>query len=253
MEDKYLKLLTRDSYDVLSSDEKNALKELCSNQEEFENAKHFMYEMAELDSGREAFDSEKIKSKLDETFSQVYSGAEGGGWFHFLFPPLTPLIRRPGVQLAAVFILALGSYVFLQFISFDANIQRPTLAENTQKNERQSEIKELSPDDESILTKPSESKIMVEDNVEIVLQEEDVNRSVRSSQLENASPLPLSRMDSESAGFALSFNAEVEESIVIEDEVAFELDTEIVEDHQKFLIPTIEESPELLDGLFVTF
>ena len=69
---------------------------------------------------------------------------------------------------------------------------------------------------------------MVEDNTEIVLLEEDVNRSVRSSQLENASPLPLSRMDSESAGFALKFNAEVEESIVIEDEVALELDTEIV-------------------------
>jgi len=65
--------------------------------------------------------------------------------------------------------------------------------------------------------------------------------------------LPLSRMDSESAGFALKFNAEVEESIVIEDEIALELDTEIVEDHQEFLIPTIEESPELLDGLFVTF
>ena len=253
MEDRYLKLLTRDSYDVLSSDEKNALKDLCSNQEEFESAKHFMYEMAELDSELEAFNSEKIKSKLDETFSQVYSGAEGGGWFHFLFPPLTPLIRRPGVQLVSIFILALGSYVFLQFISFDANIQRPILAENTLKNEQQSEIKELSPYDENILTKPTESKIIVEDNMEIVLLEEDVSRSNRSSQLENASPLPLSRMNSESAGFTLSFNAEVEEGIVVEDEVAFELDKEIVEDHQQFLIPTIEESPELLDGLFVTF
>ena len=87
MQDKYLKLLERQNYDSLTENEKEQIKELCSNQEEFENAKHFMNELSEFDSEVIDFNSSKVKSKLDETFSQVHSIKEGGGWFHFLFPP----------------------------------------------------------------------------------------------------------------------------------------------------------------------
>ena len=49
MQDKYLKLLERQNYDSLTENEKEQIKELCSNQEEFENAKHFMNELSGFD------------------------------------------------------------------------------------------------------------------------------------------------------------------------------------------------------------
>ena len=73
MQDKYLKLLERQNYDSLTANEKEQIKEICSNQEEFDNAKHFMHELSDLDSEVIDFNSSKVKSKLDETFSQVHA------------------------------------------------------------------------------------------------------------------------------------------------------------------------------------
>ena len=49
MEEKYIELLAKTDYNALTSDEKELIKELCTNQSEFEQAKQLMNELNALD------------------------------------------------------------------------------------------------------------------------------------------------------------------------------------------------------------
>lgn len=253
MQDKYLKLLERQNYDSLTENEKEQIKELCSNQEEFENAKHFMNELSEFDSEVIDFNSSKVKSKLDETFSQVHSIKEGGGWFHFLFPPLTPIIRSPGVRLAMAVILVLGSYLFLEFISFDASVQGPKLADNKKPKMEQTTEKELlnEKNGNTLKVSPTDSEVIKDDEAQVAIIEEDITAAVPSLRETKRS---IASFDNEfSDSFALSLEDEITEIIAHEEDVVLVKEIENDENHQEFLIPTVDESPDLLDGLFVTF
>ena len=253
MQDKYLKLLERQNYDSLTANEKEQIKELCSNQEEFDNAKHFMIELSELDSEAIDFNSSKVKSKLDQTFSQVHALKEGGGWFHFLFPPLTPIMRSPGLRFAMVIVLALGSYLVLEFMSFDSSVQVPKLAENSELNTDQNTEKELSNKKMSNTLKvlPTDSDKVIDDEAQATEMEETLTPPVSSPQAVKRS---VSSFDHEIRdNFALSSEDEIAEFVEEEEVVAFVKEIENDENHQEFLIPTVNESPGLLDGLFVTF
>lgn len=253
MQDKYLKLLERQNYDSLTANEKEQIKELCSNQEEFDNAKYFMIELSELDSETIDFNSSKVKSKLDQTFSQVHALKEGGGWFHFLFPPLTPIMRSPGLRFAMVIVLALGSYLVLEFMSFDSSVQVPKLAENTKLNTDQNTEKDLSNEKMSNTLKvlPTDSDKVIDDEAQATVMEETLTPPVSSTQ---AAKRSVSSFDHEIRdNFALSSEDEIAEFVEEEEVVAFVKEIENDENHQEFLIPTVNESPGLLDGLFVTF
>jgi hypothetical protein len=253
MQDKYLKLLERQNYDSLTANEKEQIKELCSNQEEFDNAKYFMNELSEFDSEPTDFNSSRVKSKLDETFSQVHSLKEGGGWFHFLFPPLTPIMRSPGLRFAMVIVLALGSYLVLEFMSFDSSVQVPKLAENTKLKTEQNTEKELSNEKISNTLKvlPTDSDMVIDNEAQVTLMEATLTPLVSSSQEAKRS---VSSFDNEIRdNFALSLEDEIAEVVAEEEFGTLGKEIENDENHQEFLIPTVDESPELLDGLFVTF
>lgn len=253
MQDKYLKLLERQNYDSLTANEKEQIKELCSNQEEFDNAKYFMIELSELDSETIDFNSSKVKSKLDQTFSQVHALKEGGGWFHFLFPPLTPIMRSPGLRFAMVIVLALGSYLVLEFMSFDSSVQVPKLSENSKLKTDQNTEKELSNKKMSNTLKvlPTDSDKVIDDEAQATEMEETLTPPVSSPQAVKRS---VSSFDHEIRdNFALSSEDEIAEFVEEEEVVAFVKEIENDENHQEFLIPTVNESPGLLDGLFVTF
>lgn len=253
MQDKYLKLLERQNYDSLTANEKEQIKELCSNQEEFDNAKYFMNELSEFDSEPIDFNSSKVKSKLDETFSQVHSLKEGGGWFHFLFPPLTPIMRSPGLRFAMVIVLALGSYLVIEFLSFDSSVQVPKLAENTKLKKEQNTEKELSNEKISNTLKvlPTDSDMIIVNEAQATLMEETLTPPVSSLQ---AAKRSVSSFDNEIRdNIAISLADEVAEFVAEEEVVGLVKQLDNDENHQEYLIPTIDENPELLDGLFVTF
>ena len=253
MQDKYLKLLERQNYDSLTANEKEQIKELCSNQEEFDNAKYFMNELSEFDSEPTDFNSSRVKSKLDETFSQVHSLKEGGGWFHFLFPPLTPIMRSPGLRFAMVIVLALGSYLVLEFMSFDSSVQVPKLAENTKLKTEQNTEKEPSNEKISNTLKvlPTDSDMVIDNEAQVTLMEATLTPLVSSSQEAKRS---VSSFDNEIRdSFALSLEDEIAEVVAEEEFGTLGKEIENDENHQEFLITTVDESPELLDGLFVTF
>ena len=151
MEEKYIELLAKTDYDALTVDEKEMLKELCTNQSEFEEARQLMKELSALDSEPVLFDSRKVKKRLDEEFAEVYT-SRGGGWINFLFPPLKPIMNRPGIQLAMVLVLFLGSYLVLELMDFN-NTKTVQLAKNENKLliEDEEEAIDLEIDENSML------------------------------------------------------------------------------------------------------
>ena len=71
MEEKYIKLLAKTDYNALTSEEKELLNELCTNQSEFEQAKQLMNELTALDPEPNLFDSSKVKKRLDDEFLEI--------------------------------------------------------------------------------------------------------------------------------------------------------------------------------------
>ena len=75
MEDSYIELLNKSSYHELTSDEKDRIKELCSNEEEFENVKNFYKEMESIEREHYSMDSDSVKSLLDSEFKEAAQNA----------------------------------------------------------------------------------------------------------------------------------------------------------------------------------
>lgn len=252
MEEKYIELLAKTDYNALTSDEKELIKELCANQSEFEQAKQLMSELSALDPEPHLFDSSKVKKRLDEEFKEVYTSKEGGGWINFLFPPIKPILNRPGIQLAMVLVLFLGSYLILELMDFN-NAQSVQLAKNENKLSDENE-------EEAIDLKIDENSMLDEKN----LDDYGPENSERTAELIVAPEVEFLEAPQETA---LVIDQLISEESIIggtihEDSrtLAFEdLRSDLVEaedaglETTQFLIPTVQDDPELLEGLFVTF
>ena len=248
MEEKYIELLAKTDYNALTSDEKELIKELCTNQSEFEQAKQLMNELNALDHEPHLFDSPKVKKRLDEEFKEVYTAKEGGGWINFLFPPIKPILTRPGIQLAMVLILFLGSYLVLELMDFN-NTQTVQLAKNENKlsNENEEEAQD-SEVDENVMS--DKNKI---DNIEI-----DNNQSIAERSLSTEMEAPQEPQETALMIAPLISEESFTDNLLNEASRAdFEDEAPVAKDNAtetgKFLIPTVQDNPDLLEGLFVTF
>ncbi len=256
MEEKYTELFVKTDYDALTVDEKEILKELCTNQSEFEEVKQLMKELNALDAEPEFFDSRKIKKRLDEEFIEVNSSKLGGGWINFLFPPLKPIMNRPGIQFALVLVLFLGSYLVLELMDFN-NTKTVRMAKNENKisNKNEEVSKESEIDDDLMFDEKNLSKNRLNDSEltsELVLIPE-VNTPLESQEVA-LMKVPLISEESDRDN---SINQDLKapdfepSRADFEDEARMSNDNDIEMD--KFLIPTVQERPEILEGLFVTF
>lgn len=252
MEEKYIELLAKTDYETLTLDEKELLKELCTNQSEFEEAKQLMKELSALDSEPDLFDSRKVKKRLDEEFAEVYASRGGGGWINFLFPPLKPIMNRPGIQMAMVLVLFLGSYLVLELIDFN-NTKTIKLAKNENKLliEDEEESIDLEIDENSMLDEKNMDEKVVKNSelvAELILTPEvDVPLDPQETSL------VIDNVLSEES----IVGGVIEEGIIALELEASRSDLKAAKDNaaesNKFLIPTVQESPDLLEGLFVTF
>ena len=259
MEDKYLELLKRSNYEDLSQAEKEILKDLCTNQLEFDSARYLMIDLALMDKTMSEAPSKDIKSKLDSEFRQVHTNGEGGGWFRFLFPPLKPFVLRPGIQLAMLFVLFLGSYMMLEFIGFSEQTTSVQLAKEEHKASE--DLKEVLVD--SVINETP----VIEKSLELDLSLMDAN--TKSTAEDGRLFSAFNGNDQLKSDAASTQGSFVGSSLMSRDDLAFkeesillgevvvdfeelsEFDTDLKE--TQFLIPTVAESPDLLENLFVTF
>lgn len=256
MQEKYMELLAKTDYKALTSDEKELIKELCTNQSEFEQAKQLMNELNALDHEPHLFDSPKVKKRLDEEFKELYTSIEGGGWINFLFPPLKPIINRPGIQLALVFILFLGSYLFLELMDFN-NTKTVQLAKNENKssNENAEDVKDSEIDENLMSDKNKIDKIEIENNQSIAERSLSAEMDARLEPQKTA--LMIAPLISEESVKDNSVNEDLRTPGFNVSRADFEDEAPMANDSAtemgKFLIPTVQDNPDLLEGLFVTF
>jgi hypothetical protein len=113
MEDYQLKILTKQSFDYLTDEEKIQLAEWCSNDDEFQGLKSLF---AIVETSRSTFqENAKTKSQLDELFVSKYKSANGVNWLSFLFPSGVIFFRQPAFQMAFGILLIFGvSFFFVR-------------------------------------------------------------------------------------------------------------------------------------------
>lgn len=253
MENRYIEILKKSSFDELTSDEKQIIGELCSNQEEFEDAKHLMKGMETLEKESFRMESNRVKDRLDSEFKEVY-GTEGGFRFlHFLFPPVTPFYTKPGLQIAFLILFVFTVYYSIEFFNIE-DTPKTLYSQNDNPKERE----------ESSESDKSED---VEKSDERAESKEFTNNSNRGADLD------LNTEIAEGAGgVVMDFESTLEfDEMSIADfdmtagptsmsTTAFSIgrsdgffSSPRDDEDRLFLIEPVSASPEILDNLFTTF
>ncbi|MBM3187047.1 MAG: hypothetical protein FJZ67_12165 [Bacteroidetes bacterium] len=110
MEDYQLKILNKQSFEELSSDERKVMNEWCTTEEEFQGLKSLF---SVVESSRISInENSNTKKRLDELFESKYKTSNGFDWRSFLFPSGVLFFRQPAFQLAFGIILIFGVSIF---------------------------------------------------------------------------------------------------------------------------------------------
>lgn len=110
MEDYQLKILTKQSFEELSNDERKVMNEWCASEEEFQGLKSLF---SVVESSRISInDNSNTKKRLDELFESKYKTSNGFDWRSFLFPSGVLFFRQPAFKLAFGIILIFGVSIF---------------------------------------------------------------------------------------------------------------------------------------------
>jgi len=255
MENRYIEILKKSSFDELTPDEKEIIGELCSNQEEFEDAKHLMQSMESLDEEPFRMESSRVKDRLDSEFKEVY-GTEGGFRFlHFLFPPVTPFYTKPGLQLAFLVLFVFTVYYSIDFFKVD-NTPKTLYSQNDNPKEKEESSESEKSEDMEMTLERSESEEIAEStdrgsdlldlNTELAGGSSgDVMELEPTMEFDEMSMADLERTAAPTAMSATTM------SIGLSD--GFFSSSRDDEDNPLFLIEPVSSSPELLDNLFTTF
>lgn len=245
MEDRLIDIFKKSNFHELNHEEKAFISELCSNEEEFENVKHLYAGMEALADESFRMNSDSVKTQLDQEFQEVHSTEGGFRILKFLFPPVTPIYTKPGIQIAFLLVFVGTIYYSINELSIENNqpvfYSQNTENQDTKANEENAELKELKNSDaadESIESETSIAEIPVLEEVSMDVE----NRS---------SDLMLAEMDEnfEDVGFMdeASMSAPAPTAMAVSG-------MERSDDNENlFIIEPIGDNLELLDDLFVTF
>jgi hypothetical protein len=146
MEDFQLKLLQKNSYKSLTSEERNALGEWCSNEEEFQGLKHLFIG---VEASKRSFQENlQTKKQLDDLFDNKFKTNNRFDWQSFLFPTGVLFFRMPAFQMASgIVIIAVLTFLFVpnnqvQLAKNETNKSK-SVKENQTKAEETNESKEV--------------------------------------------------------------------------------------------------------------
>jgi hypothetical protein len=254
MEERYIEILKKSSFDELTADEKEIIGELCSNQEEFEEAKHLMQSMESLDEEPFRMESNRVKDRLDSEFKEVY-GTEGGFRFlHFLFPPITPFYTKPGLQIAFLILFVFTVYYSIDYLNVENN-SKTLYSQNDNPKEKEERIESEKSEDVEKAVERSES----EETAEILDRESNLDSNIGVVE-GSGGDFMESEMAMEFDEMSIAdFESVAEPSAMSTTTMSLGLSDGLFSssredsDNRLFLIEPVSASPELLDDLFTTF
>ena len=249
MEDRYIEILNKSSYHELTTDEKEVVMELCSNEEEFENVKHLYREMESLGTETFTIDSTSVKSLLDSEFKEVHASDRGFRILKFLFPPLVPVYSKPGIQLAFLLVCIVSIYLSFQKVTIEPT-KKVRYAQNNDED-----LKEDSNEDIEFKKEESSSELSTNLNAvpdvppptmeELAEIEEEVIMDMEAPHFDMAG-----RAREDVGATALSFEADMASGSGVIEDADF---NGFVSDEGRFIIEPVGSHMELIEDLFVTF
>ena len=246
MEDRLLEIFKKSSYHQLSSEEKVFISELCTSEEDFENVKHLYSGMESLADESFKMNSDAVKNQLDAEFKEVHSADSGFRILKFLFPPITPIYAKPGMQIAFLLLFIVTIYVGINRMPINDEkavlYSQNTEQEDVNRTEEKAETKE-------------DKTVQNDDN----LMDENTlapNRSIPEENLTESpefisNDLMLAEVD-ESIEDVLLMDKIVSSEMAPAAMAISGVESEI-ENDDLFIIEPIGDNLELLDDLFVTF
>ena len=252
MEEKYIQIFSKSSFQELTNEEKSFISELCSNEEEFESVKHLYSGMETLSNETFRLNSDSVKRQLDQEFKEIHANEGGFRLFSFLFPPIKPLYAKPGLQIAFLLVFVFTLYYSLNNMTIDNETKQLYSQNQVEENEGPEKPKEVSENKAEIEMETTSDELVVESNSSPVLVENDRRE------------LPTEIMSSDL--ITAEMIGDVEEDSFFDEGILLEspsvpsptamaisgLDRAGgIED--KFIIEPIGEDLELLEDLFVTF
>ena len=246
MEDRLLEIFKKSSYHQLSSEEKAFISELCTNEEDFENVKHLYSGMESLADESFKMNSDAVKNQLDAEFKEVHSADSGFRILKFLFPPITPIYAKPGMQIAFLLLFIVTIYVAINRMPI--NDEKAVLySQNTeQEDENRTEEKAETMEDKTV---QNDDNLMDENTLA-------PNRSILEENLTESpefisNDLMLAEVD-ESIEDVLLMDEIVSSEMAPAAMAISGVESEI-ENDELFIIEPIGDNLELLVDLFVTF
>ena len=246
MEDRLLEIFKKSSYHQLSSEEKAFIYELCTSEEDFENVKHLYSGMESLADESFKMNSDAVKNQLDAEFKEVHSADSGFRILKFLFPPITPIYAKPGMQIAFLLLFIVTIYVAINRVPIN-NEKAVLYSQNTQQeDENGSEEKAETMEDKTV---QNDDNLMDENTLA-------PNRSILEENLTESpefisNDLMLAEVD-ESIEDVLLMDEIVSSEMAPAAMAISGVESEI-ENDELFIIEPIGDNLELLVDLFVTF
>ncbi|MFY7668334.1 MAG: hypothetical protein ACOVQG_06295 [Crocinitomicaceae bacterium] len=239
MEDYQLKILTKQSFEELSNDERKVMNEWCASEEEFQGLKSLF---SVVESSRISInENSNTKKRLDELFESKYKTSNGFDWRSFLFPSGMIFFRQPAFQMAFGIVLLLGVSLFFVNQSPVQLAKNEVPKSEKKKSKSKSENKNSQGEQTLDTSSDSESTAIVNERNVINSGTDEIQSALVSEEvfdkLEQPAEAQMEDLDGYTSGTFAS---------------GYSLDEEVKDFTAKPIEP-VSSNPAVLDFLYTTY
>lgn len=179
MEKELVNTVLEKEFNELSSNERVALNDYCTSEEEFEQLKMVFLSVESLKKSETLQPRVEIKNSLDDIFAQKHGHKPRAIWYNsalvVLYPTEKTFVKRPLVQIAAVALLLLLAYPLVNSTKIQDQSETQLAEVKVEKqNVKPLTPKTSNPASESTIVEPAIEPIVQTRSVEMDAMYEDV-------------------------------------------------------------------------------
>lgn len=179
MEKELVNTVLEKEFNELSSNERVALNDYCSSEEEFEQLKMVFLSVESLKKSETLQPRVETKTSLDDIFAQKHGHKPRAIWYNsalvVLYPTEKAFVKRPLVQIAAVALLLLLAYPLVNSTKIQDQSETQLAEVKVEKqNVKPSTAKTSNPASESTVVEPVIEPIVQTRSVDTEPMYEDV-------------------------------------------------------------------------------
>lgn len=179
MEKELVNTVLEKEFNELSSNERVALNDYCTSEEEFEQLKMVFLSVESLKKSETVQPRVETKNSLDDIFAQKHGHKPRAIWYNsalvVLYPTEKTFVKRPLVQIAAVALLFLLAYPLVNSTKIQDQSETQLAEVKVEKqNVKPLTAKTSNPASESTIVEPAIEPIVQTRSVEMDAMYEDV-------------------------------------------------------------------------------